>query len=122
MCHGKTFYRTDQETKKAPAIGFYLPCIQSKEFEIQKYDWYKTNEETIFEVVQQKPIFDETGNMQLVTIVRCPYCGELSRLDEKETIALHEYVINNENRFTPLQIDIAKTAYAGLNISEVVEG
>lgn len=97
ICHGNTFYRTDQQksgtgSNMPPAVGFRLPCIQSADFPVIKFDWDKTSEKVIFEIVQQKQV-----DGQLWTIVRCPYCGELSRIDAKEAIAIHEYVVQKGN-------------------------
>ena len=71
--HGEIFLRTG-----GPAIGINLPCPQTKEFtamNLKVTDWDKYLSFLQIEVVYQKPI-----NGHLETVIRCPWCGELTRL------------------------------------------
>ena len=110
IAHGETFYRTDTIEKKAPAVGFRLPCIQSEGFPVKRFDWEKTQEQTIFEIIQQKPVLidDEQRpgmkTRQLQLCVRCPYCGEICRLDKKEMTALIKHVWKYRKHYTYLQV------------------
>lgn len=111
ICHDTIFLRTDnfsRGTNNPPAVGFRVPCVQSDKFPVEKFDWDKTSERVIFEVVQQKQV-----DGQLWTIVRCPYCGELSRIDAKEAVAIHEYVMQNG---TNEQKEIIKRMLVGYNL------
>ena len=113
--HDKKFVRTDNlETKTAaPAVGFYIPCIQSEEFTMKKYDWSDTANYTIFEIEQQKPVKNENGNFELITIVRCPYCSEKSRLSKEEISSIQKYVQDNKGNFSDLQQQIIEIAADG---------
>ncbi len=97
MPHGTIFMRTDglgknaggpANREKAPAIGFKCHCPQHEAFEMAKYDWSNTSEQTIFEVVAQKIVLTESGETEIQTVIRCPYCGEMCRMDKKEALAL----------------------------------
>lgn len=113
--HDKKFVRTDNfgtETA-APAVGFYIPCVQSKEFTMTKYDWDDTANYTIFEIEQQKPVKNENGNFELITIVRCPYCSEKSRISKEEILSIQRYVQENKVKFSDLQQQIIEIAAAG---------
>lgn len=113
--HDKKFVRTDNfgaETA-APAVGFYIPCVQSEEFAIKKYDWSDTANYTIFEIKQQKPVKNENGNFELITIVRCPYCSEKSRISKEEILSIQRYVQENKVKFSDLQQQIIEIAAAG---------
>lgn len=112
ICHGETFFRTDNTVKHAPAVGFNLPCIQSKDFTLKKYDWSYTANFTIFEIVQQKPI-----DGQLQVIVRCPYCRASCRLDEKEVNSFVSYVWKNRKAFTNEEVLSAIIAAKGYRLA-----
>lgn len=107
MCHDNMFYRTSNQVnnKNLPDVGFRLPCIQSKEFAIKKFDCYNTNDNVFFEVTQQKPVLNKLDNTwTLQTVIRCPYCGECSRLDYNEALSLFSHVWKNRKHFTYVQI------------------
>lgn len=113
--HDKKFVRTDNfgtETA-APTVGFYIPCVQSEEFTIKKYYWDDTANYTIFEIKQQKPVKNENGNFELITIVRCPYCLEKSRISKEEILSIQRYVQENKVKFSDLQQQIIEIAAAG---------
>jgi hypothetical protein len=86
------FFRTDNNNlpycSKPLALGFRTPCIQTPEFPFKTFDWSNSKQYVIFEVVQQKPTFNEEGQFELATVVRCPYCGDKSRLSFEECINL----------------------------------
>ena len=117
--HGEKFYRTDEQIKNAPAVGFRLPCIQGNEFPVKKFDWAYTSDFSIFEITQQKYVIikDEKreglNTSKLQTVVRCPYCNTSSRLDKKEIYSLLKYVVLNRKNFSELQIKAVIEAARG---------
>lgn len=123
ILHDKKFVRTDNfgtETA-APAVGFYIPCVQSEEFTIKKYDWSDTANYTIFEIEQQKPVKNENGNFELFTIVRCPYCSEKSRISKEEILSIQKYVHENKSNFSELQKQIIDIAVDGYREFEIMD-
>lgn len=111
IAHGSSFYRTDNTVKNAPAVGFNWPCVQASDFPAKKCDWSDTARYTIFEIVQQKPV-----NGKLQVVVRCPYCRESCRLDDKEVKSLVTYVWKNRKAFTREQVLTAIYAAKGYKV------
>lgn len=128
IMHGQTFFRTDSDQREGsppPALGFRLPCIQSDGFPVEKYDWSKTAGRVLFEVVQQKIITNPEqirteGAPEVQTVVRCPYCGELSRLSADEVESLAGYVGRYPETFSDLQRQIVEIMVEGYGITTPV--
>lgn len=103
LTHGTMFFRTDMSSGmyKSPssiAQGFNLPCITGNDFpeNIKRCDWNNSNEQTIFEVIMQKPV-----DNQLQTVVRCPYCGEMCRLSKEEVLEIVSWVQPRRHGYDP---------------------
>lgn len=114
LCHTTKFFRTDDTHSVAPTIGYRIPCVVSNDFAFTRFDWSNTFQSTIFEMIQQRPVKNESGETQLFPVVRCPYCGELSRLDEKEVKSFVLYIWKHRKDFTELQVKTAILAAKGL--------
>lgn len=117
MCHDTMFFRTDEKVKAAPAIGFRLPCPSGDNWprDIECFDWSHALGNTILEVVRQGIITspDEItpgAVVEVQTIVRCPYCGSLSRLSREEAQAIADYY---EKKGTDEQKEITRIILDG---------
>lgn len=92
MDHGNVFIRTDTLPNiNAPAIGMDVPCAMSGANKV--YRWENVNF-YFLEVVQQKYVTDhESGNVELQTVFRCPYCKRLARANFKEAQSIANEII-----------------------------
>lgn len=109
ISHSTHFHRIENENG---ALGFELPCIQSDKFPVKSFDWSNTKDFTILEALQQK--IAKAGNgIELQTVVRCPYCKSLSRLDKNEAATLLHYTETHPTQFSDLQKEIAAIANDG---------
>jgi hypothetical protein len=116
MDHKEIFIRTDTYiTEGAPAMGMQIPCPMGEHFpkEIQLFDWQNARNNHIFELVQQKPIINEMGLLKLWTVIRCPYCHEMVRIDAEEVGKIMKYVTTNPAHFTDVQKEAVKRMYNG---------
>ena len=107
VAHDKTFMR-NEETKGWP-FGVYLPCPADEIAEFKFNDWNGIHKNLIVEIVQQRIV-----NNQLVTIVRCPFCKQLSRMSEEEITLMHRIIhseVNPYDDFTKQVIDVALAGY-----------
>lgn len=92
MEHGDIFIRTDTLPNiNAPAIGMNVPCAMSVPNKV--YRW-ENNDFYFLEIVQQKYVTDdESGNVELQTVFRCPYCKCRARANFKEAQSIANELI-----------------------------
>lgn len=102
--HGTIFYRTDSQKRDPrtgdtpPAIGIKLPCPHSEQPGYEFYDWSDSRESTVFEIVRQGIITDPEqtdGTPEVQAVVRCPYCGDMCRLNKTEAKAVNDWIQEN---------------------------
>ena len=67
--------------------------LTKKNFSVFPEDFYSV------EIVQQKQI-EENSTIELWTVVRCPVCREMARLDSESGLLLAENVLQNADRYT----------------------
>jgi hypothetical protein len=84
IAHSKVFNRKDFERSDLAklAYGHYSDCPQDPESKEKFFKW-NYGELLHIEVVQQK-LIQEDGKTELQTVVRCPTCGDRSRLSFEE--------------------------------------
>ena len=116
MFHDRLFIRTDEISrvkKGAPAIGIEIPCVLSDNNNTKLFDWDKTTELTVFEVVQQKYVTSEEGNIEFQLVIRCPYCGAMSRISYDEMVSIAKWVFTHRLHYDHLRKQIILTALRG---------
>ena len=106
IAHDKVFMRNDCTT--GWSFGVYIPCPADKTIEFKYNDWNDIHKNLIVEIVQQRIV-----NNQLVTIVRCPFCKQLSRMSEEEITLMHRIIHTEENRYDDLTKQVIEVALAG---------
>lgn len=119
MNHDKKFLRTDTLGMKGAAIGFSIDCPTT--FEV-KYRWENSYLES-YEILQQKYVTDEeTGEEELQTVLRCPYCGSSARANKIEATKISDYLLSLAEKYNDDEdkkqelIEIAQTIIAGYNL------
>lgn len=92
MDHGNIFIRTDSLPYiNTPAVGMNVPCVMSGANEV--YRW-ENKDFHFLEIVQQKYVTDdESGNVELQTVFRCPYCKRRARSNFKEAQSIANELI-----------------------------
>lgn len=87
--------------------------LQKKNLSVFPEDYYS------IEIVQQKQI-EENGTVELWTVVRCPVCRNMARLDRESGFMLAENVLHNADRSTRFNQDfcteLAKRVRAGYKV------
>jgi len=115
MPHGMFFYRvsktkTVEELPNNLHFGINIPCPAAAPLPYIR-DWGNQIEKhTTFEVVAQKIVESEVQ-----TVVRCPYCEEMCRLDGGEAKALHQYSKDHPKLFDKLQKEVIEELIKGYN-------
>ena len=119
--HGKRFIRVGfdrSESKHYDEIGIEIPCPFSEKFSdtgIKSVKWH--NDLIIFEIIQQKYTTAQ-GAPMLVTVARCPYCGNAFQLSKDEIITALDYFLDYSKESTN-EIEILSIALQGYNINEI---
>lgn len=123
--HSNMFFRTDSIKKNPPPIGINIHCPVSENFpkKLNVYDWSRSREHTAVEVLRQGIVTDhdqiQSGRKtEIQTIVRCPYCGELSRLSFEEVSNINAYF---QNHGTDADKEICEIMLNGYTYSEPCE-
>ena len=107
VAHDRMFMRNEETM--GWSFGVYIPCPADKTIEFKFNDWNGIHKNLIVEIVQQRIV-----NNQLVTIVRCPFCKQLSRMSEEEITLMHRIIhseVNPYDDFTKQVIDVALAGY-----------
>ena len=116
MFHDRLFIRTDEISrvkKGAPAIGIEIPCVLSDDNKTKLFDWDRTTELTVFEVIQQKYVTSEDENNEFQIVIRCPYCGAMSRISYEEMVSIAKWVFTHRLHYDHLRKQIILTALRG---------
>jgi hypothetical protein len=102
----------DIEKNGAPRIRYRIDCPvrNSLNIEVFRWDHAQASGNFFFEVVQQKPCI-EGGRKELQTVVRCPYCGSLSRLSREEVERLAAWASDKPAEWQTI-IDIMLAGYS----------
>ena len=119
IAHNKMFYRSYDNFKNLPKFGFEFGCIQSEDRPLNVYDYDHVKNQIIFEIIQQKPVFDDStkNGFELQICVRCPYCGAVCRLSYDEVTELIKYVVKNRRQYSYLQVKSVIIAARGYKIN-----
>lgn len=104
--HNRTFTRN--ENVPGFAYGFYTPCPTQQSDEIELMDWSNLRDHLIFELFQQKQV---GGHLE--TIVRCPFCNNLSRFGVDEWTEINAIIQDPANDYTELTRENSARAMAG---------
>ena len=89
-----------------------FPCPGDKKTEMPFQDLQNVKGYFIIEIVQQKII-----DNQLVTIARCPFCGNKSQMTKQEIQIMHRIIYSGKTYYDDLPkqvIDIALQGYSDL--------
>ena len=122
IAHQKRFIRIgptmeSNNDKHWEEVGVSIDCPFSENPNVPVNKW-ALKDKFAFEIVQQKHTAI-TGKPQLLTTVRCPYCGSLCNLDEKEMDILYNHfaaasAISKENEeYYKMHMDILTIARKG---------
>lgn len=109
---GHTNLYIRHEHKSGYFFGFKFPCPGDEKTELVFQDLQNVKGYFVIEIVQQKII-----DNQLVTIARCPFCNNKSRMTEQEIQIMHRIIHSREtyyNDLTKQVIDIALRGYSEL--------
>lgn len=109
---GHTNLYIRHEHKSGYFFGFKFPCPGDEKTELVFQDLQNVKGHFIIEIVQQKIV-----DNQLVTIARCPFCNNKSRMTEQEIQIMHRIIHSREtyyNDLTKQVIDIALRGYSEL--------
>ena len=116
MWHDRIFIRTDEigrVQKCAPVIGIEIPCVLSDDNKTKLFDWDRTTELTVFEVIQQKYVSSDNGDNEFQLVVRCPYCVALSRISYEEMLSIAKWVFTHRTHYDYFKKQIILTALRG---------
>lgn len=98
--------------KSGYSFGINFPCPGDEKTEIPFQDLQNVKGYFVIEIVQQKII-----NNQLVTIARCPFCGNKSQMTKREIQIMHRIIYSGKTYYDDLTkqvIDIALQGYSDL--------
>lgn len=104
--HNRVF--TKNEAVPEFAYGFYSPCPTQRSEEIEIIDWSNLRDYLIFEIVQQKQV-----NGHLETVVRCPFCKNISRFGVDEWTEINTIIQDPANGYDELTRENSARAMAG---------
>ena len=104
--HNRVFTRKDDVP--GFSYGFYIPCPAVKCDEVEIMDWSNLRNYLIFDIVQQKQV-----NGHLETVVRCPFCKNISRFDVDEWTEINTIIQDPANEYDELTRENSARAMAG---------
>lgn len=104
--HNRTFFRN--ENIPGFAYGVYTPCPTQQSDEVEVMDWSHLRDYLIFEIVQQKQV-----NGHLETVVRCPFCKNISRFGVDEWTEINAIIQDPANGYDELTRENSARAMAG---------
>lgn len=107
---GHTDFYIRHEHKSGYSFGMNFPCPGDEKIVMPFQDLQNVKRYFVIEIVQQKIV-----DNQLTTVVRCPFCGNKSRMTEREIQTMHRIIHSGEtyyNELTKQVIDIALQGYS----------
>ena len=104
--HNRVFTRNDEVP--GFSYGFFNPCPVVKCDEVEIMDWSNLRNYLIFEITQQMQF-----NGQLVTVVRCPFCQNVSRFGVDDWTEINTIIQDPANEYDELTRENSARAMAG---------
>ena len=106
IAHIRVFTRNDEVP--GFSYGFINPCPVVKCDEVEIMDWSNLRNYLIFEITQQMQF-----NGQLVTVVRCPFCQNVSRFGVDDWTEINAIIQDPANGYDELTRENCARAMAG---------